>query len=89
MPFSPISAPNQVGDGMPDNPFHPPVRSCHSAAPCSTTKPNAIVTIARYGPRTRSAGIASSTPARPESTAPTRSAGQNDQSLAVVKMPTV
>ena len=47
MPFSPISAPNTAGPGMPDSPFQPPVRSCHSAAPCSTTKPKAMVTMAR------------------------------------------
>ena len=28
-------------------PFQPPVTSFHSAAPCSTTKPNAMVTMAR------------------------------------------
>src|ERR1700735_3619211 len=32
MPFSPISAPKMVGLGMPDSPFQPPVKSCHSAA---------------------------------------------------------
>jgi hypothetical protein len=47
MPFSPMSVPNKVGAGMPDKPFQPPVRSCHSAAPCSTTKPKAMVTMAR------------------------------------------
>ena len=28
-------------------PFQPPVTSFHSAAPCSTTNPNAMVIIAR------------------------------------------
>ena len=28
-------------------PFQPPVTPFHSAAPCSITKPNAMVTIAR------------------------------------------
>ena len=31
MPFSPISAPNTAGPGMPDSPFQPPVRSCGRA----------------------------------------------------------
>ena len=39
--------PNRLGVGMPSSPFQPPVRAPHSAAPCSTIKPNAIVTMAR------------------------------------------
>ena len=39
-------------------------------------KPKAMVTIARYGPRTRSAGSASSAPTTPESSAATGSASQ-------------
>ena len=41
------------------------------------TKPNAIVTIARYGPRTRNAGSASRAPAAAAITAPTKAASIN------------
>ena len=80
MPRSPMSVPNTLGPGMPDRPFQPPVKPCHSAAPCSTTKPKAIATIARYGPRTFSAGIASSMPANPVMTPLRMKGGQNDHS---------
>ena len=39
--------PKASGRGMNMIPFQPPVTSFHSAAPCSITKPNAMVTIAR------------------------------------------
>ena len=86
---SDMSAPNQRGAGMPEMPFQPPVNSLHSAAPCSTTKPNAMVTIARYGPRTRSAGIASSAPATPAISVASGSASQKPSAVLVVRMPTV
>ena len=39
--------PKASGTGMFIIPFQPPVSSFHSAAPCSTTKPKAMVTMAR------------------------------------------
>ena len=83
------SCPNTLGAGMPSNPFQPPVRPLHSTAPCSTTNPNAIVTIARYGPRMRSAGTASARPAIPEITIAAGSATQKLKPAFVVRMPTV
>ena len=83
-----MSAPNRRGAGMPERPFQPPVSSLHSAAPCSTTKPNAIVIMARYGPRTRSAGIASSAPAMPATSVASGSASQKPKPVLVVRMPT-
>ena len=51
-------------------------------------KPKAIVTIARYGPRTRSAGSASSAPTAPASTAASGHAAQKLQPALVVRMAT-
>ena len=75
-PRSPKVAPNALMVGTPMMPFWPPVRSRHSAAPFSTTKPKAMVTIARYGPFTRSAGSASSAPTSAESATAGGSASQ-------------
>ena len=57
-------------------PLAPPVSPRHSVAPCSTMKPKAMVTMARYGPATRSAGSASAVPTRPVRAAATASATQ-------------
>ena len=69
-------------------PFCPPVTPLHSTATCSTMKPNAIVTIARYGPRTRSAGSASSAPVSVASAAAIGSASQKLSLAAVVRIAT-
>ena len=74
---------------MPMIPFCPPVSPLHSTATCSTMKPNAIVTIARYGPRTRSAGSASSAPVSVAAAAAIGSASQKLSFAAVVRIATV
>ena len=51
MPRSPSDQPPSDGYGMFIRPFCPPVIPSHSTTLYSTTKPNAIVTMARYGPR--------------------------------------
>lgn len=47
---------------MLSTPCVPPVRSAHSISTLCTMMPKAMVTIARYGPSTSSAGSATSTP---------------------------
>ena len=69
-------------------PFCPPVSPRHSTAAFSTMKPNAMVIIARYGPRTRSPGSARSAPERPASSAATGHASQKGTFAAVVSMAT-
>ena len=88
-PRSPIAAFPMPGCAIPMIPFWPPVTLRHSTARCSTTKPKAMVTIARYGPFTRSAGSASSAPTRPESSAATGSASQKLHFAATVRTATV
>jgi hypothetical protein len=51
-------------------------------------KPKAIVTMARYGPRTRSAGTASSAPATPAISPASGKAAQKPMPVLVVRMPT-
>ena len=46
-PRSPRSVPKTWGEGTPMIPFWPPVSPRHSAAAFSTTKPKAMVTMAR------------------------------------------
>jgi hypothetical protein len=84
MPRSPMPP----GGVIPMMPFCPPVTPRHSTAACSTMKPKAIVTIARYGPRTRSAGSASSAPTRPDTTAAAGSAAQKLQLAPTVRIAT-
>ncbi len=69
-------------------PFWPPVTPRHSTATCSTMKPKAIVTMARYGPRTRSAGSASSAPVAPATSAATGSASQKLHFAVTVRIAT-
>src|SRR4051812_23889561 len=69
-------------------PFWPPVRPRHSAVAFSMTKPNAIVTIARYGPRTRNAGSASSAPTSADRRIAAGSASQNEILAVVVRIAT-
>jgi len=81
-------SPMPAGRGMPMMPFCPPVSPRHSTAACSTMKPKAIVTIARYGPFTRSAGSASSAPTSAASAPATGSASQKLHFAAVVRIAT-
>ena len=53
------------GIGIPIRPFEPPVTSRHSIRTWRTTSAKAMVIIARNGPLTRNAGIASSPPITP------------------------
>ena len=69
------------------SPFQPPVSARHSAAPCSTTNPNAMVTMARYGPRTRSAGTASAAPAMAAASPASGSPTQKLQSRRTLRIP--
>ncbi len=69
-------------------PFCPPVTPLHSTAICSTMKPNAIVTIARYGPRTRIAGSARSAPVTVARATASGSAIQKLSFAAVVRIAT-
>jgi hypothetical protein len=69
-------SPNPGGAKVPISPFWPPVSPRHSTAACSTMKPKAMVTMARYGPFTRTAGSASSAPVSVATTAATGSAAQ-------------
>jgi hypothetical protein len=68
--------PFQVSGLMPYRPWAPPKTSVHSETSFSITTPNASVTIARYGPFTRSDGSAISTPHTPATTADSGSASQ-------------
>ena len=68
MPRSPSDQPAIDGYGMFISPFWPPVTLSHSTAVNSTTKANAIVTIARYGPLTRKATSPSNAPMMPVNT---------------------
>ena len=52
-------------------------------------KPKAMVTMARYGPATRSAGSASAVPTRPVRAAATASAAQKLAPYVVVRMAVV
>ena len=57
--------------------------------PCSTMKPKAMVTIARYGPLTRNAGSASSAPIAAASSAASGHAAQKPKPALVVSTATV
>ena len=65
-------------------PFCPPVTLRHSTARFSITKPKA-----RYGPRTRIAGSASSAPVAPATSAASGSAAQKFHFAATVSTATV
>ena len=82
-------SPMPPGGAMPMMPFCPPVTPRHSTAACSTMKPKAMVTMARYGPRTRSAGSASSAPTRPDTSAAAGSAARKLHFSPTVRTATV
>lgn len=65
-------------------PCAPPNTSVHSPTSFSTTMPKASVTIARYGPFTRSEGSAMSTPHTPDTTAAITSASHGLSSVREV-----
>ena len=67
-------------------PPKPMVSASHSMSPCSTMMPNAIVTIARYGPLTRSDASASTTPTAAPSSAATGSAVQKPRPSRVARI---
>ena len=74
-----ISSPDgRRGLGMDMMPIGPPVKSQRLAV-TSTMKPNASVTIARYGPLARRLGSASRAPATAESMTPAVALAQNGQ----------
>ncbi len=57
----------------------PPVSETHSTSTCSTMMPNAIVTMARYGPETRSAAAPTAAPTIAAATTPTGTESQSGQ----------
>ena len=78
-----ISSPDgSRGPGIDMMPIGPPVRSQRLAV-TSAMKPNASVTIARYGPLARKLGSASNAPATPENTTPAEALAQNGQPARV------
>ena len=85
---SPFAKPPSTGPAMPMMPFCPPVRSRASTIACSTMKAKAMVIIARYGPRARNAGNASSAPMAPAISAPTGQASQKLQPALPVRIAT-
>ena len=70
-------------------PLCPPVRLSASTSVCSTIRPKAIVTIARYGPFTRRAGKASSAPIPVAITTPIGQAIQKGSQPRDVQIATV
>ncbi len=82
VPFTPN------GPGMPAMPDAPPVSPRHSVLAASTMKPNAIVTIARYGPLTRSAGSDSRAATAKATAVATGHASRNGHPATVVSTPT-
>src|SRR5215471_11450472 len=78
-----ISLPSgRVGAGIDIIPIGPPVR-LQRLLVTSAMKPNAIVTIARYGPLARNDGMASAAPNRPASITPSGALSQNGRPSCV------